>query len=115
MKRVLALQQFLAAQAREHKGASRLQRLERLMAGIRNVAFFEKLGIGDDDGRYLVLDGTSWQSVCKMLGIAAAPNLVMWKEDDFFSLLEAEVGAADNGDTLAKKTKGSSAGQTEEG
>lgn len=94
MKKVLALQDRLATQKNESGDTSGLRRLNRLMSGIKRAGIVEEIRINGSKGNYLVIEGNSWQDVCRSLGIDTAPNFVMWEEADFLSFLDMQLAAS---------------------
>jgi len=87
--KIIALQHSLSSQNKEKGSSGALKRLNKLMSNIKRVGFIEKIQLNGEEGRYLIIDGHSWQSVCQDLHLAAESSFVLWEENEFLSFLQS--------------------------
>jgi hypothetical protein len=88
MEKVLALEQLIKSQRAKKGSFHGLSRLNRLMSSIKRVGLFEKLRLNGSNGKYLVIEGRSWNDTCESMRISAAPSFIMWEESEFLNFLE---------------------------
>ncbi|TET34902.1 MAG: hypothetical protein E3J72_12260 [Planctomycetota bacterium] len=89
MERVLALHNLLMSQKPKNGSSPGLERLNKLMSTIKRIGLIEKMMISGGNGRYLIIDGPSWENACRNLGVVKAPSFVMWEEMEFLSFLQS--------------------------
>jgi hypothetical protein len=91
MAKILALESALISRRHRKGRVHGTDRFAKIMSNLKRVGFIEKLNINGNGGRYLILDGRSWNDTCKNLKVTAAPSFVMWEEIEFLSFLQNHV------------------------
>ena len=94
MKKILVIQRRLVSQKPKRGRCPGLERVNQLMSNIRGVGLIEEMKINGSEGRYLIIDGRSWQRACRGLKMSTAPSFIMWEESEFLSFLESDLVAA---------------------
>jgi hypothetical protein len=90
-EKIIALQNTLITQKRKDGSCPGLERLNKLLSNIKRIGFMENIQLDGTDGRYLIIDGISWQQVCKDLHVAPIASFVLWEERAFLGFLETHV------------------------
>jgi hypothetical protein len=90
MQRILSIDQMISSQQKNGNPMA-LNLLHNLIETIKNVGMVQGTGLGDNHGRYFLIDGVSWQKACGELKQPITPNFIMWEETEFFSFLESLV------------------------
>jgi hypothetical protein len=88
MAKILALESALLSRRHKKGHIHGKERFTKIMSNLKRVGFIEKLNINGNGGRYLILDGRSWNDTCKNLKVTEAPSFVMWEEIEFLSFLQ---------------------------
>ena len=89
MEKIISLDQLIISQEKENRNSKGLSRFHHIIETIKGVGMVQGPVLGQDDGRYFLIDGTSWQRACMELESTITPNFIMWEETDFFTFLES--------------------------
>ena len=103
MNRILSLDQLIISQQKGSQNPTGLKRLHSLIENIKGVGMVQGPALDHGDGRYFLIDGTSWQQACEELKHTITPNFIMWEETDFFAFLESLLQGQDDRKTNSKR------------
>lgn len=95
MQKILSLDKLIISQQKTSNNPTGLKRLQDLIDIIKGVGMIEGANIDHKDGRYFLIDGSSWQKACKELHQPITPNFIMWEESEFFLFLESLLKKSD--------------------
>ena len=91
MKNIESLHDLIVRQHKDKKNTTKIKRFNAFMSNLKSVGMIEGADFNGHKGRYLLIDGYSWFSACKLLKNNVVPNYVIWEENDFFSFLKAQI------------------------
>ena len=91
ISKMKAIHNSLTLQEEADKRSAKVERLNRIMLGIKRVGMIENVRLNGSKGRYMIIDGASWQNVCRDLKREAAPSFVLWEEGEFLSFLQSNL------------------------
>ena len=90
---IVSLHNRIVDKQKEIRSPEVLRLVTKYIAELRFVGVSEGLEIGGRPAKLLYIDGDSWRNACRILKSSAAPNFVIWEEEDFFSHLDSLVSA----------------------
>jgi ParB-like chromosome segregation protein Spo0J len=95
IQHIISLHNLILSQHQRNGKANGVERMNRLIKEINEVGYIEGLGIEGIQGRYLLIDGKSWEQACRDLTEKVVPSYVMWEETDFLSFLKSLIANQD--------------------
>lgn len=86
---ILSLHQHIILLHRKYADQELLNKLDDFMLSLQTVGLLDGIHIHGKEGRYFLIEATSWKEVTQRLRINAVPNFVLWEESEFFTFLDS--------------------------
>jgi len=89
MDHLVTLHSVLVSQHKDQGNRAGIETMKQLISDINDVGYMDGLGLQGVDGRFLLIEGQSWQHACRNIDNEITPSFVMWEESAFLSFLES--------------------------
>lgn len=89
IQNIISLHNLILSQHRHGEKDVGVEKMNQLLKEINEIGFIEGLGVEGIKGRYLLIEGRSWEHACRNMHDVITPSFVMWEETEFMTFLKS--------------------------